>query len=54
MVEGRRLSLLYSSEYRAGLNRLDMAGSSTVIQKQHFDRYFFFFQFPDSSPLLQN
>lgn len=55
MVEGRGPSLLHSSEYRAGLNRVDVTSSSTIIQKQHFDMIVtFFFFLPDASPLLQD
>lgn len=43
MVEDGGASLLYSSEYRAGLNRLDTASSAINIQKQHFDSYWVFF-----------
>lgn len=43
VTHGGGHSLLYSSEYRAGLNRLDMVSSSIIIQKQHFDSDWVFF-----------
>lgn len=49
MVEGGGPSLLHFSEYRAGLNRVDVTSSSTIIQKQHFDMivtFFFFYLMP--------
>lgn len=43
VTHGGGHGLLYSSEYRAGLNRLDMVSSFIIIQKQHFDSYWGFF-----------